>query len=73
MGCSLYQAVLDIARMAIVMLAAVALKCCMSLSLVVLHLAVCACMQVLEARRRELGRLRQAIPARVGMQVLICT
>ena len=27
-------------------------------------------MQVLEARKRELGRLRQAIPARVGMQVL---
>jgi ABC transporter transmembrane region len=26
-------------------------------------------MQVLEARQRELGRLRQAIPARVGMQV----
>ena len=27
--------------------------------------------QVLEARRRELGRLRQAVPARVGMQVLL--
>lgn len=26
---------------------------------------------VMEARRRELGRLRQAIPARVGMQVLL--
>ncbi len=27
--------------------------------------------QVLEARRRELGRLKQAIPPRVGMQVLL--
>lgn len=59
--------------MTIVMLAAVALQCCMCLCFVVLHLAVSACMQVLEARRRELGRLRQAIPARVGMQVLIRT
>ena len=25
----------------------------------------------MEARRRELGRLRQAVPARVGMQVLL--
>jgi len=27
--------------------------------------------QVMEARRRELGRLKQAIPPRVGMQVLL--
>ena len=27
--------------------------------------------QVMEARHRELGRLRQAVPARVGMQVLL--
>jgi len=28
-------------------------------------------LQVMEARKRELGRLRQAVPARVGMQVLL--
>lgn len=28
-------------------------------------------LQVMEARKRELGRLRQAIPPRVGMQVLL--
>ena len=29
--------------------------------------------QVLEARRLELGRLKQAVPARVGMQVMLFT
>ena len=28
-------------------------------------------LQVMEARHRELGRLRAAVPARVGMQVLL--